>query len=623
MCYALVTIRFSLSYRRIIVGLILLLFVTVYAGSRFLRGDLLGQDDIALNMKALADVNNDDLLTTREIRTALVKVIQRVVVRDPAFDINGDGTVNQTDISVAIRAFRALLLAICGNDVRDVGEQCDDGNLTNGDGCSASCRNEKPQVTLFAMDGWLTQWESSSPQSIARLIGEGVDVAVTRGMINGGYIHTRNRLVTSGTSPTSGYISLSRTPANLRNVTGIKVRLVGDRGIYEQWGFDFKVRLVTVTQQGITPLTTMVSLPSFPSFSDTNKMMAVDLIPLPHISAAQWSEAKLEISNNLWCYSNCNSLPSSEAYIYAAEVSLELVCDGSCDSVTPACGNGILEQYANADEDCDDGDDENLNFCSNACKETGNWWIEELRTVGPRQSLVNRIAPGPLHIVSPDEGFIFWYDDYITYQDVYDSLLVSSFTRDHGWSLPKKLNPNNTNISNSNNPESFNGIAQTPRVFADDSGRISLFFKLVYLNNYYRSDYDPATRQWKLSEPYPHPTYFETGRMDGNKGLVLLNLPLQGSDWTTQYFHQGLYAIPYSAGAWGAPRLLLKFEELPTTIQRINDAKRIVGSNHDNVLRQLNNTQGPATQSAEITELNGDTYSVSWYGVQTSVKVVP
>jgi len=30
----------------------------------------------------------------------------------------------------------------CGNGVVDLGEQCDDGNRVNGDGCSSACRIE-------------------------------------------------------------------------------------------------------------------------------------------------------------------------------------------------------------------------------------------------------------------------------------------------------------------------------------------------------------------------------------------------------------------------------------------------------------------------------------------------
>jgi cysteine-rich repeat protein len=33
-------------------------------------------------------------------------------------------------------------MAVCGNGVLEAGEQCDDGNITSGDGCSATCQLE-------------------------------------------------------------------------------------------------------------------------------------------------------------------------------------------------------------------------------------------------------------------------------------------------------------------------------------------------------------------------------------------------------------------------------------------------------------------------------------------------
>jgi cysteine-rich repeat protein len=34
-------------------------------------------------------------------------------------------------------------VAICGNNMVEMGEQCDDGNTTSGDGCSSACTTEK------------------------------------------------------------------------------------------------------------------------------------------------------------------------------------------------------------------------------------------------------------------------------------------------------------------------------------------------------------------------------------------------------------------------------------------------------------------------------------------------
>jgi len=33
---------------------------------------------------------------------------------------------------------------VCGNGTLDAGEQCDDGNTADGDGCSATCQLEGP-----------------------------------------------------------------------------------------------------------------------------------------------------------------------------------------------------------------------------------------------------------------------------------------------------------------------------------------------------------------------------------------------------------------------------------------------------------------------------------------------
>src|SRR5690606_28937535 len=50
--------------------------------------------------------------------------------------VSGDFTVN-------------FELLTCGNGVIDAGEQCDDGNLTAGDGCSNECKVECSGSGLF------------------------------------------------------------------------------------------------------------------------------------------------------------------------------------------------------------------------------------------------------------------------------------------------------------------------------------------------------------------------------------------------------------------------------------------------------------------------------------------
>jgi cysteine-rich repeat protein len=61
---------------------------------------------------------------------------------------------------------------ICGDGVLDIGEQCDDGNLVNGDGCSALCEIEKPDDGQGCTPGYWKQahhfdsWKNYTPNTL-------------------------------------------------------------------------------------------------------------------------------------------------------------------------------------------------------------------------------------------------------------------------------------------------------------------------------------------------------------------------------------------------------------------------------------------------------------------------
>lgn len=54
--------------------------------------------------------------------------------------------------------------AVCGNGVKEGGEQCDDGNTANGDGCSSSCTIE-PSDVCSNIDGVQTSYPSNTVNS--------------------------------------------------------------------------------------------------------------------------------------------------------------------------------------------------------------------------------------------------------------------------------------------------------------------------------------------------------------------------------------------------------------------------------------------------------------------------
>ena len=61
---------------------------------------------------------------------------------------------------------------VCGDGVVDAGEQCDDGNLINGDGCSETCEVEQPPSTEGCTPGYWKQpqhfdsWVTYSPSTL-------------------------------------------------------------------------------------------------------------------------------------------------------------------------------------------------------------------------------------------------------------------------------------------------------------------------------------------------------------------------------------------------------------------------------------------------------------------------
>lgn len=59
------------------------------------------------------------------------------------------------------------MLAICGDGIVEPGEECDDGNTIDGDGCSSECRYEHPDQLLGAQFCTLSQGGWGAPNGIA------------------------------------------------------------------------------------------------------------------------------------------------------------------------------------------------------------------------------------------------------------------------------------------------------------------------------------------------------------------------------------------------------------------------------------------------------------------------
>lgn len=93
--------------------------------------------------------------------------------------LNGDGC---SDI--------CLLEQACGDGILQTGEECDDGNTVSGDGCSSACQIEQPDTPASGWSGGkkLTNVEFyglTSPQAFVRLLKEGRVSATTQADNNG------------------------------------------------------------------------------------------------------------------------------------------------------------------------------------------------------------------------------------------------------------------------------------------------------------------------------------------------------------------------------------------------------------------------------------------------------
>lgn len=89
--------------------------------------------------------------------------------------------------------FNGIVVTLCGNNTIDAGEQCDDGNLAGGDGCTSSCQVERRLVDLATDSADRTLFGSQAGAQLGQ---------VTTGDVNG---DTVNDVVVSQVHTPPGY----------------------------------------------------------------------------------------------------------------------------------------------------------------------------------------------------------------------------------------------------------------------------------------------------------------------------------------------------------------------------------------------------------------------------------
>jgi cysteine-rich repeat protein len=64
--------------------------------------------------------------------------------------------INKIYSGILYWLFPSITGAVCGNNIIEAGEECDDGNTANGDGCSSTCQTEEEEVPPTGGGGGVT-----------------------------------------------------------------------------------------------------------------------------------------------------------------------------------------------------------------------------------------------------------------------------------------------------------------------------------------------------------------------------------------------------------------------------------------------------------------------------------
>lgn len=232
---------------------------------------------------------------------------------------------------------------VCGDGVLDISfEECDDGNIDNNDGCSSSCSIEVPECTEG--QGWATEVIDFN-QGTTR---DGEDVTDTRSDPYKSLGEDDGLFFSLGYN---GNITLS----------------------FEQWvvnteGNDLSFHEVTWGDRsayGVEKAEVFVSQDgeSWVSIGEVTNQDNGDGVSYKDISSTGWAWIKFV---KLVDTTEDPVLPSdADGYDLDALDVVYGVCDEPDDSPLGVCGDGNVNSVA---EQCDDGNENDKDYCSNRCE---------------------------------------------------------------------------------------------------------------------------------------------------------------------------------------------------------------------------------------------------------------
>ncbi len=304
---------------------------------------------------------------------------------------------------------------VCGNEIEEEGEMCDDGNTTNGDGCSATCQDQ-PLACVSTDEGlefYLQLDEVAGPTAFDAtandIDGTHVNGPVVSTDVPSVDFYNTHSLEFDGTDD---YVNLGNpsfpTPSSFSISAWVKADTIGtDRqivskgynGTQTEWemkttsaGGHVSIQTYNAGQVGVQALTPLAedawthvvgtfdgttwSIYLNGSLDNSNVAAAPIATTRPiFVGAVDNQGTPVQFWDG-----NIDDVRFYGRALTADEVSglYGGACDVEDETSGAVCGNGILEE-----EQCDDGDTEPGDGCSATCTEEEGWSCVESEVEGP------------------------------------------------------------------------------------------------------------------------------------------------------------------------------------------------------------------------------------------------
>lgn len=394
--------------------------------------------------------------------------------------------------------------------------------------------------------------------------------------------------------------TLSGVPANATEVTGASVRIAAN--LFGSLPDTSKVKL---TGSDGSDLSEWVDVP------DIGLSSAVTVIPftlLPNVPVGKWDTVHMTFQNQ-WdhCGEDLCDYKQTKFTLHAIDMRFDAFCDGACASLAPVCGNGRTEGYTF--EVCDDGNDNERDHCDNQCKRTGNWWIN------PEENIPPPGIPGPLltfddanmtigkRLALPSGRVVqLWYSGQSSSASTNQHLYVSHYQPGVGWGEIVTINAGLGSVQAYGAQDAWflwNDQEDLFLIFNAYTGSYRTSFvdgawtppTLLSANGITIDDHAPGTQHDRFIIVYAKTVPISQD---------LRNDPFFGPHLANYTWDTGLFVQTYTGGQWSVPTML-------QTIYHTDEWQQSVRNNpHGSVRRD----------TAEITGVSNDVFTIEWYGEQ-------